>query len=461
MFPKQFLPLTNGAGESLLAETLRRLTRARGFETPVMLASIDHRFLLLDELARTGIEAREILLEPAARNTAPAIAAAALSIMEESPDAILAVMPSDHALPGDGAFAEAVRRASEIASQQKMVLFGIAPSEPHTGYGYIHKGAPLNGQANGAYQVGAFKEKPDQETARGYLADGGYLWNSGIFVLHAATFLSELEAFVPEIVEHARAALENATRDPGFTSFRRLQAASYERCPNISVDCAVMEKTAKAAVLPLDMGWSDVGSWGSLWELAERDPQDNAARGDCLLMDTERSYVHAGEGLVATLGVSDLVVVSTPDAVLVADRARAQDIGKLVAALKASNRREHQQHLRTHRPWGHFQTLNLGPRFQVKLLHVKPGAVLSLQRHYHRSEHWIVVTGTAKVTCEDEIKLVSENESFYISATQWHRLENPGKVALELIEVQIGGYLGEDDIERKEDIYQRAADETK
>jgi mannose-1-phosphate guanylyltransferase/mannose-6-phosphate isomerase len=287
------------------------------------------------------------------------------------------------------------------------------------------------------------------------------LWNSGIFVLHAATFLSELEAFVPEIVEHARTALEKSTRDPGFTSFRRLPAASYGRCPNISVDCAVMEKTAKAAVLPLDIGWSDVGSWGSLWELAEHDHQDNAIRGDCLLLDTQRSYVHAGESLVATLGVTDLVVVNTPDAVLVADRSRAQDIGKLVAALKASNRREHQQHLRTHRPWGHFQTLNLGPRFQVKLLHVKPGAALSLQRHYHRSEHWIVVTGTAKVTCEDEIKLVSENESFYISATQWHRLENPGKVALELIEVQIGGYLGEDDIERKEDIYQRSANETK
>ncbi|MEJ2118675.1 MAG: mannose-1-phosphate guanylyltransferase/mannose-6-phosphate isomerase, partial [Alphaproteobacteria bacterium] len=392
-----------------------------------------------------------------ARNTAPAIAAAALSIIEESPDAILAVMPSDHALPGDGAFAEAVRHAAEIASQQKMVLFGIAPSEPHTGYGYIQKGAPLNGKANGAYEVGAFKEKPDQETARGYLADGGYLWNSGIFVLHAATFLSELEAFVPEVVEHARAALENSTRDPGFTSFRRLQATSYRHCPNISVDCAVMEKTSRAAVLPLDIGWSDVGSWTSLWELAEHDSQDNATRGDCLLVDTQRSYVHAGESLVATLGVSDLIVVNTPDALLVANRERAQDIGKLVTALKTSNRREHQQHLRTHRPWGHFQTLNLGPRFQVKLLHVKPGAALSLQRHYHRSEHWIVVTGTAKVTCEDEIKLVSENESFYISATKWHRLENPGKVALELIEVQIGGYLGEDDIERKEDIYQRAA----
>jgi len=458
MYPKQFIPLCSETGQSLLASTLHRLRPEAGFAAPTLLSHNDHRFLLSDELVRAGVEPREILLEPVARNTAPAIVVAALSIAEQDPEGVLAVMPSDHVIDDANAFADAVARAGEMTGQHRLMLFGIKPATAHTGYGYIRKGQALNGAEDSGSLVEAFVEKPDLATAESYLRDGGYYWNSGIFILPAAAFLEEVAHLAPDILDAARAALAGAECDLGF---RRLEASAYAEAPNISIDHAIMEKTDKAAVMPLDLGWSDVGSWSSVWEQSAQDEDGNVTEGDAILVDTRGSYIRAQDALVSTIGVEDMVIVHTRDAMLVARKDRAQDVSALVAQLKRSNRGEHQQHVRNHRPWGFFETLNLGPRFQVKLLHVKPGGRLSLQMHHHRSEHWVIVTGTALVTCDGEEKLVCENESVYISATQFHRLENPGKVPLEIIEVQIGSYLGEDDIIRTDDVYRRAAEETK
>ena len=457
MYPKQFIRSFNGKSSSFLGETLTRLGNGARFGAPILLCNNDHRFLVREELERAGITARAIILEPVARNTAPAIAVAALTAMAANPDAIIAVMPSDHIVADVDAFVAAVEMAAEIASDGRLVLFGIIPNEAHTGYGYIKKGAALGGE-NGAFAVAAFTEKPDAATAARYIASGDYLWNSGIFVLNAATFLDELNRNAPEVLAAAQAAYAQRTDDLGF---ERLAPVPFASSPNISIDYAVMEHTDKAAVLPIDVGWNDIGSWTSLWEIAERDEKGNYARGDALLEDTSNCYVHSEKSLVSTLGVENLVIVDTPDALLVADRGRAQDVGRIVQRLKQSNRKEHEQHLRNYRPWGFFETLSLGTRFQVKLLHVNPGGKLSMQMHHHRSEHWVVVQGTAKVVIGETEQLVRENESVYIFATQWHRLENPGKVPLEIIEVQIGTYLGEDDIVRGDDIYHRAPEETK
>lgn len=456
MYPKQFIRFFDEDEDSLLGATLKRLSPEQGFKKPTLVCNNDYRFLLADELKKAGVEPREILLEPVSRNTAPAIAAAAVSISAEDPDAILVVMPSDHLLRDVEAFRKRVRAAAALAERGELMLFGIVPREAHTGFGYIRSGEPLDG--SGACRVAAFVEKPDAETALRYLKDGGYFWNSGIFVMSAGRILAELERLSPAVAGAARRAVAEAQID---LDFRRLGATSFAASPAISIDYAVMEKTGAAALLPLDAGWSDVGSWSSLWDVSARDAGGNVARGDAMLVDTRNCYVHAGRSLVATLGVENLIVVDTPDAILVAGRDRAQDVGKLAMCLKQSNRREHAQHVRSHRPWGYFETLSCGPRFQVKRLNVKPGGKLSLQMHHHRSEHWVVVKGTAKVTVGANEKFVCENESIYISATEWHRLENPGIVDLELIEVQIGSYLAEDDIIRSEDIYQRAPDETR
>ena len=457
MYPKQFIRSFNGQSSSFLGETLKRLSNGTRFGAPILLCNNDHRFLVREELERAGLTARAIILEPVARNTAPAIAVAALTAMAANPEAIIAVMPSDHIVADSDAFVAAVETAAEIASDGRLVLFGIIPNEAHTGYGYIKKGSALAGE-NGAFAVAAFTEKPDGATAARYIASGDYLWNSGIFVLSAATFLDELNRHAPDVLAAARAAYAQRTDDLGF---ERLAPVPFASSPNISIDYAVMEHTDKAAVLPIEVGWNDIGSWTSLWEIAERDEKGNYARGDALLEDTSNCYVHSEKSLVSTLGVENLVIVDTPDALLVADRGRAQDVGRIVQRLKQSNRKEHEQHLRNYRPWGFFETLSLGARFQVKLLHVHPGGKLSMQMHHHRSEHWIVVHGTAKVVIGETEQLVRENESVYIFATQWHRLENPGKVPLEIIEFQIGTYLGEDDIVRGDDIYHRAPEETK
>jgi mannose-1-phosphate guanylyltransferase/mannose-6-phosphate isomerase len=457
MYPKQFIRFSHTQPQSFLSSTLLRLPASAGFAEPVIIGNNDHRFLIEDETRRAGVTPRAVILEPVARNTAPAIAVAALFVARRDPGGVLVVMPSDHVIRDEAGFLAAVARAGSVARSGQLVLFGITPAGPHTGYGYIRRGEPLAGFP-GTYGVAAFAEKPDAAKAERYLASGEYAWNSGIFVFRARDFLDELSRLEPDILKAARTALDLAKEDLGFL---RLDAEAFAAAPAISVDYAVMERTGRAAVLPVDVGWSDVGSWSSLWELTPRDAQGNAVEGDALLEETRDCYVHSERALVSTIGVKDLVIVDTPDALLVADRARAQDVSGLVARLRRDKRREPEQHLRSYRPWGYFEQLSLGPRFQVKLLHVKPGGKLSMQMHHHRSEHWVVVHGTAKVTIGGQDKLVRENESVYITATQWHRLENPGRTPLEMIEVQIGSYLGEDDIVRSDDIYHRAPEETK
>ncbi|MCC7250771.1 mannose-1-phosphate guanylyltransferase/mannose-6-phosphate isomerase [Hyphomicrobium sp.] len=456
MYPKQFIRFFDKDDPSLLGTTLRRLGDDEAFAPPLVLCNSDHRFLIRDELSEAGIAPQGIFLEPVARNTAAAVAVAALAAEQAFRDAVLAVMPSDHVVEQQAEFAKAIKTAATIAAKGKLVLFGIKPDSPHTGYGYVRRGAALNGTAG--FAVDAFVEKPNRKTAEGYLKAGDYLWNSGIFVLHARTFLDELRRYAPDVLAAASAAFEKSTEDFGFV---RLDPVAFASSPNISIDYAVMEKTQAAAVLPLDVGWNDVGSWSSLWQISPHDAAGNAVNGDALLLDTNDCYVHSDRSLVSMVGVDNLIVVNTPDALLVAQKDRAQDVSRLVASLKQSNRKEHQQHLRNARPWGFFETLSIGERFQVKRLHVNPGAKLSMQMHHHRSEHWVVVRGTALVSIGDTEKLVQENESAYIKSTQWHRLENPGKVPLDMIEVQIGSYLGEDDIVRTDDIYHRSADETK
>jgi mannose-1-phosphate guanylyltransferase / mannose-6-phosphate isomerase len=457
MYPKQFIRF-NGQSESFLGATLKRLAVDKGFEKPMILCNNDHRFLVKAELEQARIETSEIILEPIARNTAPAIAVAAMTAVTHDPNAVLVVMPSDHAMAEPTKFVDAVKRAAAVAATGRLVLFGIQPAQAHTGYGYIKSGADIDGFKGAAFQVDAFAEKPDMATAEKYVASGRYFWNSGIFVLNARTFLDEMEKHAPAVLTAARDALAKAANDIGF---KRLDQAAFQESPSISIDYAVMEKTKVAAMLPIDVGWNDVGSWSSLWDIAPRDAQGNYANGDALMTDTKNTYVQSSKGLVATLGVENLVIVDTPDALLVADRSRSEAVSTIVKQLKSSGRKEHEVHRRGYRPWGYFESLAVGPRFQVKLLHVDPGEKLSMQMHHHRSEHWVVVQGTAKVVVGDIEKLVRENESVYIFATQWHRLENPGKVPLEIIEVQIGSYLGEDDIIRTDDIYQRAAHETK
>jgi mannose-1-phosphate guanylyltransferase/mannose-6-phosphate isomerase len=457
MYPKQFIRFSDTQPETFLAAALKRLGAGLGFPPPIVVCNNDHRFLVRDEAERARVRPSAIVLEPAARNTAPAVAVAALLVERSDPAGILAVMPSDHVIEDEQGFVAAVRKAADIAATGKLVLFGIPPSAPHPGYGYIRRGAALAG-FDGAFAVGAFREKPDRETAASYLASGDHYWNSGIFVLGARAFLGELERLQPSILAGAKRALADAASD---LDFLRLDAQGFASAPSISMDYAVMERTGLAAVLPIDVGWSDVGSWSSLWELGSRDGDGNAVHGDVLLEATRNCYIHSQQSLVAAIGVSDLVIVDTPDALLVADRSKAQDVAKVVAKLKATGRKEHESQVRNHRPWGYFETLNMGPRFQVKLLHVKPGGKLSMQMHHHRSEHWVVVHGTAKVTVGGEERLVHENQSVYIVATQWHRLENPGKTPLELIEVQLGSYLGEDDIVRSDDVYGRSPDETR
>ncbi len=454
MFPKQFVHFFGDW--TLFRSTLERL-HSGAFSAPIILCHNDHRFLVKQEVERARITPRAIVLEPVARNTAAAIAVAALYLEQQEPGAILVVMPSDHMLKDEARFAEAVKQAAEVAAKGKLVLFGVKPTEPHTGYGYIRQGDPLDDGDGSAFAIETFIEKPNRTTAESYIAAGGYHWNSGVFVMSAEAFLHELATFEPGILDAARNALAKAKEDLGFL---RLDDSALAGVPNLSVDHAVMERTSSGAVLALDCGWSDIGSWSSLWEISPRDERGNAVCGAALLEDTTGCYVHSDKALVTTLGVNDMIIVETSDALLVADKSRAQDVSKIVARLRQANRKEHGQHLRNLRPWGYFECLSVGTRFQVKLLNVSPRAKLSMQMHHHRSEHWTVVSGTAKVTVGNFENLVSENESIYIPPTQWHRLENPGKVPLEVIEVQIGGYLGEDDIVRTDDIYHRSPDET-
>jgi mannose-1-phosphate guanylyltransferase/mannose-1-phosphate guanylyltransferase/mannose-6-phosphate isomerase len=448
--PKQLLPL---AGEfSLLQDTVGRLAGMPEAGAPLMVCNVEHRFMIAEQMRQIGIRPRAIVLEPVGRNTAPAIAVAALILSRDDPDALMLVLPADHLIGDVPAFHAAIRSAADAARNGHLTTFGIVATTPETGYGYIRKGAALADSA-GAHQVAAFVEKPDLETAQKYVAAGDYFWNSGMFLFRATDFLNELKTLRPDILEASRAALDAAKPDLDFV---RLDPAAFEACPSESVDYAVMESTHCAAVVPADIGWNDIGAWSALWDVAQKDAEGNAIRGDVMLESARGNYVRAETRMVALLGVANLVVVETADVVLVAGRDQVQDVKKLVDRMKAENRCEHLIHKQVYRPWGWYEGIDDGERFQVKRIMVKPGEKLSLQMHHHRAEHWIVVSGTARVTCGESVMLLTENQSTYIPLGTSHRLENPGKIDLHMIEVQSGSYLGEDDIVRFEDIYMRA-----
>ncbi|HEY1034347.1 MAG TPA: mannose-1-phosphate guanylyltransferase/mannose-6-phosphate isomerase [Pseudoxanthomonas sp.] len=443
-YPKQFLPL---AGDDTMVQATWRRVEALADLAPIVVANEEHRFLVAEQLRQVGAPVPAILLEPVGRNTAPAIAAAALQAMAGGADPLLLVLPSDHVVRDVAGFQRAVREASAAAEAGALVTFGIVPDAPETGFGYIQAET-----GDGLRRVSRFVEKPDTATAQSYLDAGGYYWNSGMFLFRASRYLQELARFRPDIVEAVKAAHAAARHDGDFV---RLDREAFVACASDSIDYAVMEKTADAMVLPVDIGWNDVGSWSALWDVAERDGDGNAHHGDVISVDSRNSYAYA-QRLVALVGVDDIVVVETDDAVLVARKDRVQEVKQVVAQLKKEQRSQAVLHREVHRPWGSYDSVDNGGRHQVKRIKVKPGAALSLQMHHHRAEHWIVVSGTARVTRGDEVLLLSENESTYIPLGVKHRLENPGKVPLELIEVQSGSYLGEDDIVRFEDVYGRS-----
>ena len=448
--PKQLLPLASD--RSLLQDTVGRLTGMPEMAAPLMVCNVEHRFMIAEQMRQIDGTPHAIVLEPVGRNTAPAITVAALMLSRDDPDALMLVLPADHLIGDVAAFHDAIRTAAEAAQHGHLSTFGIVAATPETGYGYIRKGAPLADSA-GAYQVAGFVEKPDLATAQQYVESGDYFWNSGMFLFRASDFLQELQALRPDILDASRAALDAATLDLDFV---RLDPATFEACPSESIDYAVMEHTHRAAMVPADMAWNDIGAWSALWNVAEKDGQGNAIRGDVMLENARDNFVRAETRMVAMLGVSDLVVVETADVVLVAGKDQVQDVKKLVDRLKAEKRCEHLVHKQVYRPWGWYEGIDEGERFQVKRIMVRPGEKLSLQMHHHRAEHWIVVSGTASVTCGDEVMLLTENQSTYIPLGTSHRLENPGKIDLHMIEVQSGTYLGEDDIVRFEDIYKRS-----
>ena len=446
--PKQFLSLMGD--HSLYQETVLRVARLPGAHPPVTVCSEDHRFMVGEQLQAVGVASGGILLEPAARNTAPAIALAALHVLAKDADATMLVLPADHLIEDESAFRAAVESAMVLADDGWLVTFGIRPDYAETGYGYILRGEAL-GEAG--YRVGRFVEKPDRETAERYVAAGDHSWNSGMFLFKAQRFLDELARFAPGMLECTRAAHAGATADLDFT---RIDRHAFEACPSDSIDYAVMERTDRAAVVPVSCGWSDIGSWSSLWSVAKRDADGNRHDGDVISVDTRGSLVRASERrMIATLGVEDLVIIDTADATLVARKDRVQDVKTLVDRLKADGRTEHLFHRKVYRPWGSYDSIAVGARFQVKRIVVKPGASLSLQKHARRAEHWVVVSGTAEVTCDDRVFDLNENESTFIPLGSVHRLRNRGTAPVELIEVQSGGYLGEDDIERIADEYGR------
>ncbi|OUR71627.1 mannose-1-phosphate guanylyltransferase/mannose-6-phosphate isomerase [Methylophaga sp. 41_12_T18] len=443
--PKQFLNLFGD--NSLFQDTLLRLNGLELLESPIIVCNEDHRFMVAEQLQARNVEKAEIVLEPCARNTAPAIALAALQAQQRGNDPILLVLAADHVIQNIPAFHQAIAAASTEAEQGRLVTFGIMPTSPHTGYGYIEAQ-----DESSPSRVSAFVEKPDLETAQTYVDAGNYYWNSGMFMFKASTVLTELERLSPEILLACKQALTEAASDLDFI---RVDKTSFESCPEDSFDYAVMENTEKAVVIPLDAGWSDVGSWSSLWENTQQDENNNSLIGDVSIHNVSNSYVHSEQRLVTVMGLDNVVVVETADAVMVADKTQAENIKQVVQILAKQQRSEATLHRKGYRPWGVYDAIDQGERFQVKRITVNPGASLSLQMHHHRAEHWIVVTGTAEVTCDDKVSILSENESTFIPLGAVHRLHNPGRVPLEIIEVQSGSYLGEDDIVRLDDRYNR------
>jgi len=441
--PKQFLAIASD--HTMFQETLLRLDVPTISNQPMVICSDDHRFMVAEQLRELDITAESIILEPIGRNTAPALTIAALT---SDTDALLLVLPSDHVINNKQAFHDALSVAQPLAKNGKIVTFGIVPTHAETGFGYIE----ANMSSNNPHPISRFVEKPNADTAQQYIEAGNFFWNSGMFLFKASTLLDEMRNFRPDILNACKKAFEQSSHDMDFT---RLESTSFEQCPFESIDYAVMEKTDHGVVVPLDAGWSDLGSWTSLWETAEKDADNNVIRGDVLQKNSTNCYIHSEHRLVTTLGMDKAIVVETADAVMVAHPDHVQDVKSLVDQLKENSRSESESHRKIYRPWGKYDSIDVGERYQVKRITVNPGAKLSVQMHHHRAEHWIVVSGTAKVTIDDVERLLSENESTYVPIGSVHSLENPGKVPVEMIEVQSGSYLGEDDIVRFEDLYGR------
>jgi len=472
-YPKQFLPLTSR--HTMLQETVRRLDgldeehphEGIGVIAPIVVCNEAHRFLVAEQFRLMDREAAAIVLEPQGRNTAPALTVAALAAGADRGDPVLLAMPADHRIRHEQGFRSSVAEGARLAQDNLVVTFGIVPSKPEIGYGYIRQGGRYpDGHSEGtAFRLQAFVEKPDAAAAQAYLASGDYLWNSGIFMMRASVWLSLIERFRPDIAEASAKAYRRGVTDGDFL---RLDAEAFRACPSDSIDYAVMEQLSRdgadgevaSLVLPLDVGWSDVGAWSALWEVREQDDLGNVLDGDAFVHDAHNNLLIAHHRMLAAVGVDDLIVVETPDAVLVAGKDSAQEVKAVTQFLQRERRNEYRHHQRVHRPWGTFESIGHGGRYQVKRLTVKPGESLSLQMHHHRAEHWIVVSGTARVIRDDEVMLITENQSTYIPIGAKHRLENPGTIPLEIIEVQSGSYLGEDDILRFDDIYNRGAKET-
>jgi len=449
LYPKQLLPLTSE--KSLLQETLVRLDGLPDLGDPVLICNQEHRFLVAEQVRQINRSNYSIILEPEGRGTAPATAIAAQMFLEKKEDPVLLVLPADHVIKDKKAFQEAIQTGRRLAEKENLITFGIRPNRAETGYGYIRKGWSVD-YNNEAYFVDSFQEKPDKVTAESYYQSGDYFWNSGMFLFQANTYMRELESFQPEMVKHCSIAYQKGTEEKDFFY---LQKENFLNSPNDTIDYAVMEKTQKAVVVPFSADWSDVGSWEVLWEIGDKNEQGNLFFGDVLSHEVQNSYIRSQKSLIAAVGLMDTVIVETRDAILVADKKKTQDVKKIVNKLKEMDRDEYKVQKRVYRPWGFFQNLELGDRFQVKRIMVKVGSVLSLQKHHHRAEHWIIVKGTGQVTLGQDTFLLTEGQSTYIPLGEVHRIGNPGNIDLEFIEVQIGTYLGEDDIVRLEDQYGR------
>jgi mannose-1-phosphate guanylyltransferase/mannose-6-phosphate isomerase len=449
LFPKQFLALT---GEhTLFQQTLERLA-IDGIQAPIVVCNKDHKFIVREQLGSLKLSTQSIMLEPFGRNTAPAVAMAAMKLYSEGRDELMLVLPADHVIDDQRALQRALALATVAAENGQMVLFGVPASRPETGYGYIQASTDAE-LPDGVSRVARFVEKPDEVRAAEYIASGDYFWNSGMFMFRASRYLEELKKHEPDIYDTCMLTLERSIQEGDDIE---IDAATFACCPENSIDYAVMEKTDAACMVPLDAGWNDVGSWSSIWEVHDKDENGNVTKGDVLVHDSRNCLVHGNGKLVSVIGLDNIVVVETKDAMMIAHKDRVQDVKKVVQALDEQGRNETQAHCEVYRPWGSYDSVDNGGRFQVKHITVKPGAQLSLQMHHHRAEHWIVVSGTAEVTCNDRKFLLTENQSTYIPMTSVHRLANPGKIPLEIIEVQSGSYLGEDDIERLEDVYGRS-----
>lgn len=449
LYPKQLISLVDN--DTMLQNTIKRLDGVEKKGAPIIICNEDHRFMVAEQIRQIGVMNPMIMLEPMGKNTAPAVAVAAIQAFYSDPEAILLIMPADHYIENTEAFVATVNKAATMASGSIMMTFGIVPESPETGYGYI-KASKSYDDDKGAFCIEKFVEKPDLATAKKYVESGEYYWNSGMFMFRAATYLEELSKFAPEMVKHCETAVKLGKSDLDFI---RLDKESFSECPSDSIDYAVMEKTDSGVMIPLKAGWNDLGSWQSLWQTGKKDCNMNVLHGDTLIHDVKNSYIHASERMVAAIGLENHIIIETSDAILVSPMDRSQDIKHLVSRLKKSERSEAKIHRKVYRPWGSYESIDFAERFQVKRITVKPGGVLSLQKHYHRAEHWIVVKGTALVTKDSESFLLKEDESTYLPLGVTHRLENPGKIPLELIEVQTGPYLGEDDISRFEDVYGR------